>query len=225
MSTISAIVALSTNDPPPLLHRLADSGIRHHFSSAQCGTTAEQRPVGIVLLRLLPGCHYSRHPFPLVSMTYQPLSNCCHKPMVCKGDGITNYFICASCKSVCIPARDDRVEVASSRIVSNCCSSPLYPESDICKACGEHAEGVLEEEEGASGGVDVDLATGESQPCPNRKADGRSIPPSAPQEKASTWIYAESHRIHDGEEGFVVDATMALNMAIIRYLDRFPPTK
>jgi hypothetical protein len=24
--------------------------------------------------------------------------------------------------------------------VSNCCSSPVYPESDICIKCGEHCE-------------------------------------------------------------------------------------
>ena len=27
--------------------------------------------------------------------------------------------------------------------VSNCCTSPVYPESDICIRCGEHCEIIL----------------------------------------------------------------------------------
>jgi hypothetical protein len=36
--------------------------------------------------------------------------------------------------------------ILNSRFISNCCSAPVYEDTDICSECGEHCERIVEDE-------------------------------------------------------------------------------
>ena len=51
-----------------------------------------------------------------------------------------------TCDKCCYDILDDDgglMEHECLEEVSNCCTSPVYPESDICIRCGEHCEIIL----------------------------------------------------------------------------------
>ena len=51
-----------------------------------------------------------------------------------------------TCDKCCYDILDDEGDVMDHECleeVSNCCTSPVYPESDICIRCGEHCEIIL----------------------------------------------------------------------------------